>query len=206
MSKKAGRLRGRSGAVLLAAGALLGAVIAGPGGSIAASVMNLTQTSADKRYVKSGSVLVAGRQTEAKQTQFTSTTFTPVVQTTIKAPTAGFLQITGTISAEDDAAVGAGHLQYRLKVGSTPLSTDPQAFELDVPDGGKRQNGSITGYVKVAAPGTQTISLEAQEKSGATGATLWGRSISAVFVPKGKFPLTKTTKKKATKPTGNVGP
>ncbi len=201
------RLTGRSGAVLLATGALLGAIIAGPGGSFAAKVMNLTQTSADKRYVKSGSVLTAGRQTEAKQEKFTSATYTPVVQTTIKAPTAGFLQVTGTLSADDDAATaGDGTLQYRLKVGSTPLSTTADAFQLDLPEATPatlhRENGSITGWVKVAAPGTQTIALEAQEKTGATGATLQGRSISAVFVPKGKFPVTKKVKKKpATKPT-----
>jgi hypothetical protein len=170
--------------------------------------VKFTQTSADKRYVKSGSVLVAGKQTEAKQEKFVSTTYTPVVQTTIKAPTAGYLQITGSISADDDATTaGDGNLQYRLKVGSTPLSTIADAFELDLPAATpatlKRENGSITGFVRVVAPGTQTISLEAQEKTGATGATLQGRSISAVFVPKGKFPLTKTKKKK---PTGNVGP
>ena len=38
MSEKAAKLRGRQGAGLVAAGALLGALIAGPGGSIAQKV------------------------------------------------------------------------------------------------------------------------------------------------------------------------
>jgi hypothetical protein len=207
------KLRGRRGAVLLATGALLGAIVVGPGGSLAASVLKLTTSSADKRYVKSGSVLAAGRTIEAKQDHFTATAFTPVAQTSIKAPVPGLVQVTATISAEDDATfANDGKLQYQVKVGNTVLDpTDPAAFQLDLPAGGGRRSGTITGVVKVPL-GAAPIVLNAQEKG--TGSVIQGRSISAVFVPAGKFPkstkktTTTGTGKKPVKPVnpGNVGP
>ena len=199
------KLRGRRGAVLLTTGALLGAIVVSAGGSIAATMFN--QASADKRYVKSGSVLTAGRTIETKQPLAAGAAFTPVATTQIKAPLAGMIQVTATISADDDIAVGAGKVQYQVKVGNTILNpTDPGAFILDPAEGTPptnttRASGEITGGVKVPAAATVPITLLAKE-AGA-GSIIQGRSISALFVPKGKFPVTKTKKKK---PTGNVGP
>jgi hypothetical protein len=186
---------------------MLGAIVVGAGGSIAAGVFN--QTTADKRYVKNGSVLAAGRTIETKLPLAAGTTFTPVATTSIKAPLPGLVEVTATISADDDIAVGHGKVQYQVKVGSTILNpTDSGAFLLDPVEGTPptnttRANGSITGVAKVTVAGTVPITLLARE-AGA-GSILQGRSISAVFVPAGKFPKGKTTKKKPTGTT-NVGP
>ena len=59
---------GRRGGVLLIAGAMLGAFIAGPGNSIAQKVMGFTATTADKRYVKRGETLAAGKTDEGYRT------------------------------------------------------------------------------------------------------------------------------------------
>jgi hypothetical protein len=201
-------IQGRRGAVLMATGAILGAIIVGPGGSIAASVMNLNTKTGDKRYVLAGSVLTAGRTIETKQTLAAGATFVPVAVTSIKAPVPGQIQVNASISAEDDVAVGAGKVQYQLKVGNTILNpTDTGSFLLDpvegTPPAPTRANGSITGVAKVAVAGTVPVQLLARE-AGA-GSILTGRSISAVFVPTGKFPKVKKVKKKPVKP-GNVGP
>jgi hypothetical protein len=210
MSDKAAKLRGRRGAVLLATGALLGAFVVGPGGTIAQRVIKggsggkLTTTTGDKRYVKRGETLAAGATVEAKIDKFTQTSFSTLASTTLKTPSQGFLQIVGSVSAQDDAATaGDGKLQYRLKVGSTALSNTPESFQLDLPSGptrGDRQNGTVNGFVAVQK-GTQTITLEGQEKG--TGSTIFGRSLSVMFVPKGKFLKGKKKgKKPAKKPTG----
>ena len=68
---------GRRGGVLLIAGALLGAFIAGPGNSIAQKVMGLDATTADKRYVKRGETLAAGKTDETPVAKFNTKTFTP---------------------------------------------------------------------------------------------------------------------------------
>jgi hypothetical protein len=179
--------------VLLSTGALLGAIVVGAAGSIAATVFN--QTTADKRYVKSGSVLAAGRTTETKLPLVAGATFTPVATTSIKAPVPGLVQVTATISADDDVAVGHGKVQYQVKVGNTILNpTDSGAFLLDPVEGTPptnttRASGEITGVVKVPA-GVVPITLLARE-AGA-GSILQGRSVSAVFVPSGKFPMVVT--------------
>lgn len=203
---------GRRGGVLLIAGALLGAFIAGPGNSIAQKMMGLTTTTADKRYVKRGETLAAGKTEEAKVDKFNSTTFSPLVQAKVKAPGAGFLYITGTLSAQDDTTTAGGsRLQYRLAVNDTPLSTTPESFELDLLEDADaaapnhRENGTVTGVIKTTAKGDYTIVLQAQEAAGTGGApagssTIFGRSVSAMFVPKGKLPKPvkgpKTKKKK----------
>jgi hypothetical protein len=213
MSEKAAKLHGRQGAVLLAAGALLGALIAGPGGSIAQKVtdqakknVRLTTTVADKRYLKAGSTTAAGQVTESQIAKFNQTSFGPLATASVNAPQQGFLQIVGSLSAQDDTATpGAGQLQYRLKVDTTPLSQTAESFQLDLPDGGGRENGSING-VAVVQKGTHQVVLEGQEKG--TGSTVHGRSLSAMFVPKGKPPKGKKKKKKpsSTAPTGPMRP
>ena len=205
MDKASQLVKGRRGAVLLATGALLGAIIAGPGGSFAASM--LSSKSADKRYVVAGSVVAAGATREAKQPLAAGAAFAPVAITSVKAPVPGIIQVTATISGDDDVAVGRGKIQYQVKVGETILNpTDPGAFQLDPglnPDG-SRDTGSITGIAKVTKPGKIPIQLLAKEAG--TGSIVQGRSISAVFIPKGTFPKgIKVTAKKPAKGE-DVGP
>jgi hypothetical protein len=194
--------RGRKNGVLLIAGAALAAVVIGPGATIAQKAMNLTTTTGDKRYIKRSEVQQAGTTVEAPL-KLTSTTFTPIATATIKAPGPGFVTINGSLSAKDDATAGASKLQYRLAVGTTPLSTTPQSFELFLPTSEDRMNGSVNGFAKVARKGTLEIKLEAQHAVGSTSADILGRSLTAVFTPKAKAAPTKKTKKPAG---GNVGP
>jgi hypothetical protein len=202
------RLKGRRGGVLLIAGAILGAVVAGPGASIAQKAMNLTTTTADKRYILRGETVAAGKTVEAKIDKYTESTFKPIVTTKINAPSAGFLYVTGNLSAKDDitkVSASNSKLQYRLSVGSTPLSTVPESFELFLEDtlsADPRENGAVTGVFKVARKGLLKVNLDAQQVVTDGSATILGRSISAVFVPKGKLPKTKGK----TAPTGKTPP
>jgi hypothetical protein len=208
------RLKGRQGVVLVITGVILGAVVAGPGASIAQKAMkNLTTTTADKRYVLRGETVAGGKTVEAKIDKFTTSTFSPIVTAKINAPSAGFLYVTGAVSAKDDSTTtSANHskLQYRLSVGSTPLSNTPESFELFVsdvlPNVEGRENGAVTGVFKVARKGQLKVNLDAQQVVPDGAVTILGRSVSAVFVPKGKLP--KTTKTGKTPPTGKtpVGP
>ena len=191
--------RGRRGGVLLIAGAVLGAVIAGPGAVVAQKAMDLTTTTGDKRYVKRGETIAAGKTVEAKIDKFTNSSFSPVATAKINAPAAGWLVVNASISAKDDSTTaGDGKLQYRLAVNDTPLSTLPESFELflsDLTDG--RENGSVNGVFKVTGKGQMKVHLQAQEVAPGTGSTILGRSVSVQFVPKGKLP--KTSKKKKPK-------
>lgn len=192
--------RGRRGGVLLIAGAVLGALVAGPGAVVAQKAMNLTTTTADKRYVLKGQTVAAGKTVETKIDKFTSTTFTPIATAKINAPAAGWLVIDGALSAKDDATtVGPGKLQYRLAVNDTPLTTAPESFELFEPSAAEgRENGSVNGVFKVSGPGQVKVHLQAQEVTPGTGSTILGRTVSVTFVPKGKLP--KTTTKTKPKP------
>lgn len=177
--------RGRRGGVLLIAGAVLGAAVAGPGATIAQKAMNFNQATADKRYVKRTEVRQAGAVAETPLA-FNSTTFSPVVSTTVKTPGPGFLTVNGSISAKDQNATAHG-LQYRLVVGNTPVSSTPQAFELFLPNNNDRQNGSANGYVTIPSKGSYEVKLEAQNTVAGETSDILGRSVSAVFTPKVKL-------------------
>lgn len=196
---------GRRGGVLLIAGAILGAVVAGPGASIALNGFN--QTTADKRYVLKGTTLAGGQTVETKIDKFNSSSFTPIATATINAPAAGFLQVVGDLSAKDDTTTTSPtgtKLDYRLSVGNTPLSNTADSFELFLPDlasptAEQRQNGGVNGVAKIAAKGPVKVTLDAKTDTAGGSATILGRSVSAVFLPKGKLPKTKKTG------TGNTG-
>jgi hypothetical protein len=200
--------RGRRGGVLLIAGAVLGAAVAGPGATIAQKAMNLTTKTADQRYVKRAEVAAVAAQTaEAPLTKFTSATFSPVATATLKAPGPGTIVVNGTLSAKDDAdATQPGKLQYRLTVGGTPLTSTPEAYELFLPNApaqlaDSRQNGTVNGIARVARKGPVTVNLEVQNVAPSTGVDILGRTVTAQFVPKAK--VAKAGKKKKT--TGGGG-
>ncbi|MGH2923298.1 MAG: hypothetical protein ACRDKH_04630 [Solirubrobacterales bacterium] len=202
--------RGRRGGVLLIAGAVLGAAIAGPGATIAQKAMNFNQATADKRYVKRTEVRQAGAIEEAS-VPFTSATFAPVVSTTIKTPGPGFLTVNGSLSAKAQGMT-TSKLQYRLVVGTTPLSAAPQSFELFLPGSAvaglanERQNGSANGFVVIPRKGAYDVQLQAQVGAAGQTVDVLGRSVNAVFTPKVK--VGKRGKKKGKKPSGggNAGP
>jgi len=194
--------RGRRGGVLLIAGAVLGAAVAGPGATIAQKAMApFNQKTADKRYVKRAEVApVAGQTVETPLTKFATATFSPIATANIKVPGPGTVVVHGSLSAKDDAdGAQPGKLQYRLSVGGTPLTTAPNAFELFLPNdpaaiADSRQNGSVEGIAKVTRKGSVPVNLEAQNVAPSTGVDILGRSVTATFVPKAK--VGKRTKKK----------
>ena len=199
--------RGRRGGVLIIAGAVLGAAVVGPGATIAQKAMNLTTETGDKRYIKRGQIVGAGQTVEAPLTKFTSTTFAAIASANVKAPGPGFLVINGSLSAKDDGAIGDDRLQYRLAVGTTPVTATPQSFELFLPHTDSRENGSVNGFVKVASKGTYEVKLEAQNVAPSTGVDILGRSVNATFIPKAKAATTKKKKKSGdTGGGGNVSP
>ncbi len=203
--------RGRRGGVLLIAGAILGAAVAGPGISAAVKMTGtkLTTTTGDKRYVLKGTTLATSKTVETKIDKFNSTSFSSIADTTVNVPAAGFLQVVGDVSAKDDVTTTSGvngtKLDYRLSVGSNPLSKTADSFELFLPDiaptADQRENGSVNGVATVSTKGPVKVSLDAQVNSGGS-ATILGRSLSIVFVPKGKLPKTTKTGKTGT---GNTG-
>jgi len=152
----------------------------------------------------------AGKIEETKIEKFNSTTFTPIATAKVKVPGPGFLTATGNLSAKEVASTTSAQdtkLQYRLSVGSKPLSTIAESFELFLPDlalptDEQRENGAVTGVLKQTTPGIQEVKLEAQVVGANASATILGRSVSVVFVPKGKLPKTK----KGKKPTGKKPP
>ena len=177
--------RGRRGGVLLIAGAVLGAAVAGPGATIAQKAMGpFNQKAADKRYVKRTEVRQAGATQDAPLA-FNSATFSPVVSTTIKTPGPGFLTVNGSLSAKDQNAPAHG-LQYRLVVGNTPVSPTPQGFELWLAGTDTRENGSVNGYVTIPSKGSYEVRLEAQNATAGEVSDVLGRSVNAVFTPKVK--------------------
>ena len=192
--------RGRRGGVLIIAGAVLGAAIAGPGATIAQKTMNLTTTTGDKRYVKRSEVPATGAVVDTPLA-LTQTAFTPIASATLKAPGPGTLIVHGSLSAKDRAAGGADtKLQYRLSAGGAALNTNPNGFELYLPnDPDARHNGSVDGIAKVARKGPVEIQLQAQITAGGDGAEVLGRSVTAQFVPKAKVG------KKGKKKGGNTG-
>ena len=196
--------RGRRGGVLLIAGAVLGAAIAGPGATIAQKAMNLTTSTADKRYVKRAEMRAAGVTVDTTQ-RVTATTFTPIAETTLKAPGPGFLVLNGSLSAKDDGNATPDTLEYRLAVNGAPIPVAPNAFLLYLNSNQARENGSIDGFVQVPRKGPVDIQLQAQNLPGSTGANVLGRSLTVQFVPKAKVGK-KGKKKGGGGGGGNVGP
>jgi hypothetical protein len=203
--------RGRRGGVLLIAGAVLGAVVVGPGATIAQKAMNLTTQTGDKRYVKRGQIAAAGKTEEAPLTKFTSASFTSIASARFKAPGPGTLVVNGSLSAKADNDAGDinDKLQFRLAVGTTPLSATPTSFELFLTDNtapaeDPRQNGAVNGVFKVTRKGPLDVALQAQNVAPSTGVDILGRSVNATFIPKAKAAAKK--KKKPSGGGGDVGP
>src|SRR5947208_635717 len=114
---------------------------------------------------------------------FTTGAFTTISTKTFSAPSAGFLFIVGTISAEDDSTIsGIGRLFYQLTVDGTAAYNTSFAFELSYSSTGLGNSGATSAVVAVAA-GSHTVNLQAREAG--TGSFIEGHGISAVFVPAG---------------------
>jgi hypothetical protein len=138
-------------------------------------------------FLGSGDVRADGTASSTDIDNFTTTTYTDVVSTTVNAPKAGFLFITGTLSAEDDGSfAGRGDLFYRLALDATGLTNDAFYHEIST-NGAAGVNiiggsGAASAVVPVTA-GSHAVSLQARESG--TGSFILGKDISVIFVPNG---------------------
>ncbi len=128
-----------------------------------------------------------GNVSDAFIDDFTAFSYTSVISKSFTAPSAGFLHITGSISAEEDCSLaGSGRLAYRLRLDATPVTDSFSGFELDyedcTTDSTFADSGATSAVVPVSA-GAHTIHLDAVEIG--SGSFIGGRSITAVFSPNG---------------------
>lgn len=116
---------------------------------------------------------------------FTSGTFTPILQRGIAAPAAGVLLITGSLSMEDDNSLGGtGRLSYRLRLDSTPVFDNNFAYELS--SSSASGNAADSGAISVVVPvtkGAHMVFLDAMETG--SGSFIIGRALSIVYFPLG---------------------
>ncbi len=111
-----------------------------------------------------------------------------VAATTFTAPAAGFIMISGSVSAEDDCTLtGRGNLFYSLRVdGSNVFGGFPNEVghwaECGVDSGNIGGSGAVTAVVPVSA-GAHTVDLVLSE--GGSGSFIVNRSVTSVFTPNG---------------------
>lgn len=134
----------------------------------------------------SNSVRADGTTMDTPIDDFKSNNFTPVVSHALTAPSDGFLFIVGSIGAEDDSTLaGSGRLLYRIRLDSNvPTPNDAAAYSLDYGEftsDNLADSGAASAVMPVSAV-NHTIHLDAADS---TGSVIFGRSITAVFVPTG---------------------
>lgn len=139
-------------------------------------------------FLKGGQVLVAGNAGGRNNPidDFTSATFVPIISTSITAPSTGFLFIVGTVSIEDDLSfAGNGAINYRLRVDTTSLDSNPESndLETDLSTAAIQGTSGATSAVIPISAGAHSVHLEAAEYG--TGSFIEGRSISVLFTPAG---------------------
>jgi hypothetical protein len=154
---------------------------------VADNAKNLGQKPASA-FLRSNGVRADGAGSTSPIDNFTTPTYTNLVSKTFSAPTKGFIELTGTISTEDDGSIpGNGFLLYRLVVDGTPLSNNDFAHGISTnAAGGVLQgSGAVTAVVAVSG-GSHTVNLQAREVG--TGDFVEGRELSSVFTPAGTAP------------------
>jgi hypothetical protein len=134
-------------------------------------------------FLRSNAVAADGNADSADIDNFTTTTYTTVLSEPFTAPSAGFALITTAVGAADDASLaGAGALYTRVAIDTTATTADDfnsPAFYLAPSDGG---TGTNTVVVPVTA-GDHTANVQA--RAGGTGAYIFSRQITVLFVPSG---------------------
>ena len=188
LGRSAGRLSPLALAFLVVAlllgttgGAVAGALITG------AQIKNGTVTGVD---IKNNSLTNADIVDEPKSwgamknvttNDFTTSAWTPVVSKALALARPGYLTVTASLYAEDDATlVGTGYLKYALRIDGKVVDVYKA---LDFPtDGGPGESGATT-LVVPAAKGSHTVQLVVSESG--SGSFLYGGEISAIYTPTG---------------------
>jgi hypothetical protein len=137
-------------------------------------------------FLKTADIRVDGAVSDVYIPSFTSATFTPLISKSFTAPSDGFLFIVGSVSWESSDADGC--LAYRLRLDSTPVTSDSFAYvgvvdAVDTtPPGHWQDSGSASAVVPVTS-GAHTVHLDGQEKC--TSSFIIGRDISVIFAKSG---------------------
>ncbi|NYI44372.1 hypothetical protein BJ993_001452 [Nocardioides aromaticivorans] len=188
IGRSAGRLSPLALALLVVAlllgttgGAVAGALITG------AQIKNGTVTGADIKDASLTHVDIAdeprawGAMKNTTTNDFTTAAWTPVVSKSLSLARAGYLTVTASLYAEDDATLtGVGYLNYALRIDGKVVDAY-KALDFQA-DGGPGQSGSTT-LVVPAAKGSHTVQLVVSEDG--SGSFLYGGEISAVYTPTG---------------------
>jgi hypothetical protein len=201
--KSSGRPRGRSIA-LLVAGLLTGTVLIQPAVAHVTRRLGHLQKHLDKRYVRTGTTVpnatnaanlggspasnylqttdirVDGAVSDVYIPNFSSATFVPLLSKSFTAPSDGFLFIVGSVSWE--RSVDPATLQYRLRLDSTPVTSDEFAYMADAEAGENQETGSASAVVPVTA-GAHTVHLDGRAFSGQP--FIIGRDVSILFAKSG---------------------
>ncbi|MGH2677424.1 MAG: hypothetical protein ACRDHB_03555 [Actinomycetota bacterium] len=164
-------------AALLVVGTLIGASVLAPTVGMAARF--LTKKKADKRYLNTNEVLVAGATADTL-ISMTSTSFESLLSTPITAPSNGSLLIVGDVNA----AVAARSVALRLRLDATPVTNEPAAHTMGTPSAiFLNATNGLTATVPVAT-GPHTVHLDGRMTSSGSS-SISGRSLSVLFVPSG---------------------
>jgi hypothetical protein len=111
---------------------------------------------------------------------FSSATFVPILSKSITAPSDGFLFIVGSVSWE--SSVDPASLMYRLRVDSTPVTSDAFAYMADAEGTESQEAGSASAVVPITA-GAHTVHLDGRAFAGQP--FIIGRDISIMFAESG---------------------
>jgi len=164
-------------AALLVVGTLIGASVLAPTVGLAARF--LTKKKADKRYLNTQEVVVAGATTDV-QVPVNSTSFTSQLSAPITAPSNGSLLIVGDVHA----AVIQRSLAFQLRLDGTPVTSEPTAHTMGSATAiTLTTTTGLTATIPVTA-GPHTVHLDARLTTAGSG-VIGGRSLSVLFVPSG---------------------
>ena len=151
--------------------------------TIAAKQANKVLNQRAGEFLAANAVSAEANATSADIDDFTATTYTNALSETFNAPSAGFALISSAVGAADDASLaGTGALYTRITVDGTATTADDfnsPAFYIGASEGG---TGTNTVVVPVSA-GNHTATV--QIRAGGSGAFVFSRQISVMFVPNG---------------------
>jgi hypothetical protein len=136
--------------------------------------------SAASTYLQATDIRVDGTASDVYIPNFNSATFVPLLSKSFTAPSNGFLFIVGSVSWE--SSVDPATLMYRLRLDSTPVTSDPFAYMADAEADENQETGSASAVVPVTA-GAHTVHLDGRAFSGAP--FIIGRDISILFAESG---------------------
>jgi hypothetical protein len=131
-------------------------------------------------FLKTADIRVDGAVTDTYLFPFTSTAFTSIQSKSFTAPSDGFLFIVGSVSWE--SSTDPASMQFRLRLDSTPITSDPFAYMADVEGTESQESGSASAVVPVTA-GAHTVHLDAAMFAGQ--AFIIGRDVSILFAKSG---------------------